>query len=228
MRHMFLAMLAVILVGCAAVPSSTSNFTLQPIDMTDELEELSFRASLELYVIEHQYDIERMLANISLELPDFVRVATAEDRKAIQCLAKNIYWESKHEPVRGKKAVAQVTLNRTEDPRFPSDICGVVYQRDKVKSRGRMRTICQFSWTCMSVKNKSPNNEEEWADALAVAQKYVLDGYNIPELEEALFYHADYVRPRWAKKMVKIEKIGAHIFYREKQKENTIYLASNT
>lgn len=227
MRHMFLAMLAVILVGCAAVPSSTSQFTLQPIDHSDALEELSFRASLEMYVIENQYDIERMLAAVKLELPDFVREATAEDRKAIQCLAKNVYWESKHEPVRGKKAVAQVTLNRTEDPRFPDDICGVVYQRDRVKSRGRMRTICQFSWTCMSVKNKSPVNQEEWDDALAVAQKYVLDGYNIPELEEALFYHADYVRPRWAKQMIRIEKIGAHIFYRERERYNGIYLAAN-
>ncbi len=80
----------------------------------------------------------------------------------------------------------------------------------------------------MSVKNKNPINAEEWEDALQVAQKYVLDGYNIPELEEALFYHADYVRPKWAKKMIRIEKIGAHIFYRERERYNGIYLASNT
>ena len=227
MRHMFLAMLAVILVGCAAVPSSTSNLTIQPIDATEALEELSFRASVELYMIENQYDIERMLATVKLKLPDFVREATAADRKAIDCLAKNIYWESTGEPLRGKKAVAQVTLNRTEDVRFPADICGVVYERDKVKKDGRMKTICQFSWTCMKVKNKTPRHPEEWESAQEIATKFVLDGYHIPELDEALFYHADYVRPKWAKKMVKIEKIGAHIFYREKVKQNGIYLASN-
>lgn len=227
MRQLMMTMLAVILVGCASIPTSQQQFTLQPIDMTDVLEELSFRASMELYVIENQYDIERMLANVNLELPDFVRESTAEDRKAIACLAKNIYWEASNEPVRGKKAVAQVTLNRTEDGRFAPDICGVVYERDKVQVRGRIRTICQFSWTCMSVKNKTPKNDENWEDALAIAQKYVLDGYNIPELEEALFYHAAYVRPRWAKKMIRIEKIGAHIFYRERERYNGIYLASN-
>lgn len=227
MRRLMITVLAALLTGCMSF-QTVQPFELQPIDTSDVLEELSFRSQLELYVIQNEYEIERMLATIDLSLPDFVREATAEDRKAIQCLAKNVYWESKHEPVRGKKAVAQVTLNRTEDPRFPDDICGVVYQRDKVKTKGRVKTICQFSWTCMSVKNKTPVNEEEWADALHVAQKYVLDGYSLPELEEALFYHADYVRPRWARQMVKIEKIGAHIFYREKQKQTAIYLASNT
>ena len=80
----------------------------------------------------------------------------------------------------------------------------------------------------MAVKNKSPRNEEEWNEAVRIAQKFVLDSHELPELEEALFYHADYVRPRWAKQMIKIEKIGAHIFYREKEKRTEIYLASNT
>lgn len=227
MRQMFLTMLAVILVGCAAIPTSQENFKLQPIDTTEIMEELSFRAKLRMYMIDNQMEIDRMLANVRLEVPEIVRVATEEDRKAIDCLAKNIYWEASNEPLRGKKAVAQVTINRTEDERFPDDVCGVVYERDKVKIKGRVKTVCQFSWTCMKVKNKTPRHPEEWEDALQVARKYVLDGYHIPELEEALFYHADYVRPRWARQMIRIEKIGAHIFYREKQKQNTIYLASN-
>lgn len=225
MRQMLLTMLAVLIVGCSTIPSSHQ---LQPIDTTDVLEELSFRASLQMYLIENEMEIQRTLANVNLELPDFMREATAADRKAIDCLAKNIYWEASNEPVRGKKAVAQVTLNRTEDERFPNDICGVVYERDKVQVRGRLRTICQFSWTCMKVKNKTPRHPEEWEDAQTIAAKYVLDAYHLPELKDALFYHADYVRPRWAKQMIRIEKIGAHIFYREKVKQNTIYLASNS
>lgn len=225
MRQLMMTMLAVILVGCASIPTS-QQFTPQ-LDATEALEELSFRASMQLYMIENQYEIERMLANVKLELPELVRVATVEDRKAIDCLAKNIYWEASNEPLRGKKAVAQVTVNRMEDPRFESDVCGVVYERDRVKVRGRMRTICQFSWTCMTVKNKTPRHPESWEEAQRIAQKYVLDGYHIPELEEALFYHADYVKPRWARQMVRIEKIGAHIFYREKVKQNGVYLASN-
>lgn len=226
MRRLTMMILAMILVGCASIPTSTQQLSQLP-DATEALEELSFRANLELYVIENQYEIERMLSSIKLDIPDFVREATVADRKAIDCLAKNIYWESSNEPLRGKKAVAQVTLNRTQDERFPADVCGVVYERDRVKRNGRMKTICQFSWTCMAVKNKTPKHTEEWEDAKAIAVKYILDGYHIPELEEALFYHADYVRPKWARQMVKLEKIGAHIFYREKFKQNGIYLAAN-
>ena len=228
MRRLMIMMMAALLVGCASYQTA-QEISLQPIDTSEALEDLSFRASMQLYMIENQWEIERILAKAYLSLPKIVTETTAADRKAIDCLARNIYWEASNEPLRGKKAVAQVTLNRTEDQRFPSDICGVVYERDKVKKDGRMKTICQFSWTCMSVKNKTPKHAEEWDDAKQIAQKYILDGYNIPELEEALFYHADYVRPRWARKMVKLEKIGAHIFYREKviPTEKVVYLASN-
>ena len=225
MRRLTMMILAMILVGCASIPTATQQIQLP--DATEALEELSFRAKMHVYFIENEYALEQMLATMNLTIPKFVTEATAQDRKNIECLARNIYWEASNEPLRGKKAVAQVTLNRTEDVRFPADICGVVYERDKVKKDGRIKTICQFSWTCMTVKNKTPKHQEEWEEARSIAQKYVLDGYNIPELEEALFYHADYVRPRWAKQMVKLEKIGAHIFYREKVKQNGIYLAAN-
>lgn len=227
MRRLMITVLAALLTGCMSIQTA-HQFELLPVDTTDAMEELSFRAKMEWYVIENQWEIEEMLANVHLSLPTVLVEATAEDRKAIDCLAKNIYWEASNEPLRGKKAVAQVTVNRTEDGRFADDICGVVYERDRVKVKGRMKTICQFSWTCMSVKNKTPKHVEEWEEALMIAQKFVLDSHELPELDEALFYHADYVRPRWAKQMVKIEKIGAHIFYREKQKQTAIYLASNT
>ena len=29
-----------------------------------------------------------------------------------------------------------------------------------------------------------------------------------------LWYHADYVAPKWRKNLSRVEKIGAHIFYR--------------
>ena len=59
--------------------------------------------------------------------------------KQLACLTKNIYYEAASESYEGKLAVAQVTLNRANDPKFPSTICGVVYQRTL--------GTCQFSWT---------------------------------------------------------------------------------
>jgi spore germination cell wall hydrolase CwlJ-like protein len=62
-----------------------------------------------------------------------VSPVTAEMRqKQLDCLARNIYHEAGGEPFEGKVAVAQVTINRTENGAFPSDICQVVYQKNIV------------------------------------------------------------------------------------------------
>ena len=69
-----------------------------------------------------------------------------EYNKQVECLAKNIYWESASESYEGKLAVAQVTMNRVNSGKFPSDICSVVYQKTVNRES---RTVCQFSWTCL-------------------------------------------------------------------------------
>jgi spore germination cell wall hydrolase CwlJ-like protein len=220
-----LTLITMILVGCAVQPFHAT----ETPDKDMKISALSLGSQIQLYVMDNEEAIAKSLDSWGITLPKIVTEATAEDRKAIACLAKNIYWEAGGESVRGKAAVAQVTVNRAEDGRFASDICGVVYERDRVKVRGKTRTICQFSWTCMKVKNKTPKNNDAWDSAVEVAQKFVLDGTSLPELEEALFYHAAYVRPRWTRSMVRIERIGSHIFYRERVKpaEKVVYLAAN-
>jgi len=42
----------------------------------------------------------------------------------------------------------------------------------------------------------------------------LMEGFRLPSLQGALFYHADYVNPQWKK--VRVAKIGRHIFYRHK------------
>jgi spore germination cell wall hydrolase CwlJ-like protein len=131
---------------------------------------------------------------------------TKDARKQVDCLAQNIYYEAGHEPEKGKIAVALVTLNRVEDPRYPKDICSVVKQR--------VKSTCQFSWFCES--GKSIRNNEAYNEAQRIAL-YVYANYE--KLKDftngALFYHADYVNPRW-KGLEKTAVIGRHIFYREK------------
>jgi spore germination cell wall hydrolase CwlJ-like protein len=46
----------------------------------------------------------------------------------LTCLALNVYHESKNQSIIGQYAVAQVTLNRVKDERFPNNICDVVKQ----------------------------------------------------------------------------------------------------
>jgi len=135
---------------------------------------------------------------------------TKESKKQVDCLAQNIYYEAGYESRQGKEAVALVTLKRTQDPRFPKDICRLVKQKTT--------SLCQFSWFCQNVFVRNKDAYEEARD-IAV---YVYANYeNLKDITEgALYYHADYVNPRW--KLEKTTVIGRHIFYKESEKRNDV------
>lgn len=133
---------------------------------------------------------------------------TKEARKQVDCLAENIYHEAGYEPHAGKQAVALVTLNRTQDERFPQNICGVVKQ----KTQG----TCQFSWFCMPVKLK--RDSDAFKESMEVALFVYANYEKLKDITHgALYYHADYVNPRW-RNVEKTTKIGRHIFYKEKER----------
>jgi spore germination cell wall hydrolase CwlJ-like protein len=133
---------------------------------------------------------------------------TAQMRQTqLDCLARNIYHEAGYEPFEGKVAVAQVTINRAESGQFPSDICQVVYQKNIVYQK----VLCQFSWYCTAAGSQKPMNGPVYTESMEVAKKVLLEGFRLRDLNDALYYHADYVNPGWGKKP--IAKIGHHIFY---------------
>lgn len=144
-------------------------------------------------------------------LTSYKMVSIEQVERDLQCMAINIYREAGHEPFEGKVAVAQVTMNRVENPEFPKNVCDVVYQKNKVYEK----IVCQFSWYCDSTHRNRPVNREAYQDSYEVAKKVYLEGFRLPSLEDALYYHADYVSPNWYNKE-KITKIGTHIFYRNK------------
>jgi len=124
---------------------------------------------------------------------------------ALKCLTQAVYYEAGFEPIAGRRAVAQVVLNRAAHPAFPKSVCGVVYQ-------GVNRPVCQFSFTCDGSLNRRPD-PAAWKAAEAVALA-ALSGYVEAAVGYSTHYHANYVSPYWAPKLVKITQIGAHIFYR--------------
>ncbi len=132
------------------------------------------------------------------------RVKLAEEN----CLARAIYFEARSESELGQLAVAKVILNRVKDPEYPNTICGVVYQ-----GSGR-RNSCQFSFACDGLPDdvKSAN---AWSNSKAVAQKALAGNSKVAAIGTATNYHADYVKPKWAKSMKRLIKIGRHIFYEE-------------
>ena len=134
-------------------------------------------------------------------------ITAALRQQQLDCLARNIYHEAGYEPFEGKVAVAQVTINRSESGQFPSDICQVVYQKNIVYEK----VLCQFSWYCSTASLHKPMNGPVYTESMEVAKKVLLEGFRIKDLNQALYYHADYVNPNWGKKPV--VKIGHHIFY---------------
>lgn len=124
---------------------------------------------------------------------------------AQQCLTEAIYYEAGQEPLAGKRAVAQVILNRSVTAPFPRSVCGVIQQ-------GAPRPGCQFTFMCDGSRARRPN-PASWEAAREVAAA-ALSGYVDAEVGAATHYHADYVFPLWAPTMLKLVKIGRHIFYR--------------
>ena len=135
-------------------------------------------------------------------------VTAAEQTRQLDCLTRNIYWEAASEPFEGKVAVAQVTINRAESGQFPSDICKVVYQKNVVYEK----VLCQFSWYCTSAGTTKPMNGPIYTESMEVAKKVLLEGFRLPDLKNALYFHGDYINPGWHRE--KVAKIGRHIFYK--------------
>lgn len=117
------------------------------------------------------------------------------------CLAKNIFHEAGSEPTVGKYAVAQVTLNRMADRRYPDTVCSVVFQHR------------QFSWANNHSKRWTTPTGPGWEESKRIAREVLEQGKRVKGLDDALFYHATYVRPSWARTKDRVTRIGLHIFY---------------
>ena len=127
--------------------------------------------------------------------------------KQQKCLARGIYFEARGEPVRGQAAVSQVILNRVRNPHYPNSICGVVYQNRSWRNR------CQFSFACDRIRDLV-RDKQRWEVAKHVAAETTAGRIWLPQVGSSTHYHATYVRPRWARRMKRVGRIGLHIFYR--------------
>ena len=127
------------------------------------------------------------------------RADVGEVTEELYCLALNVYYEARSEPVEGKFAVAAVTLNRVRSPRFPSSICAVVWQRG------------QFSWT-HDGRPDNPYEIEAWQEALWVATA-TYEFSHPSNVGNATYYHAVYTQPAWAGSLQKVARVGRHVFY---------------
>lgn len=134
-----------------------------------------------------------------------IEIKLADLERERRCLVEGIYYEARGEHADGQRAVAEVVLNRVVSGRYPSTICGVVFQGVKTGQ-------CQFSFACTDIMDKK-RDAVAWRKAQRMAH-YVLSGKVRSSIGAATYYHATYVNPYWAPHMVEVAKIGQHVFYR--------------
>lgn len=114
------------------------------------------------------------------------------------CLAWNVYFESRSEPIAGQHAVAEVTITRAS--LSGRNLCEEVFL-DR-----------QFSWNNGDTRPVI-TNKEAWSTATTIAKHTIEAPTDFSQ--GATHYHANYIRkPKWAYKLCETVRIGRHIFYK--------------
>ena len=184
-------------------------------DRGDEMPRLFSHGSIENIVLQNETIYSVDINKYKMPHED------ATKQESIVCLAKNAYFEARNQSVLSQIAVSQVVMNRVQSPDFPNTVCGVVYEaqlskwyKEKMDKEVPIKHKCQFSWYCDG-KADIITDVQSYKIALAVAHQ-VLSKYTMHDVTDgALFYHAYYVKPRWAREKIKTVVHEDHIFYRE-------------
>ena len=143
---------------------------------------------------------------------------SASEKKQVDCLTENIFYEAAYEPEEGRIAVGLVTLNRVKSKVFPETVCEVVHQKTTFYNK----VICQFTWLCEGKNTITEKQQTLYEEARKIALYVYFNHAVIDDVTDgAIYYHADYVSPGW-KKLQKTKQIGRHIFYID-PKVNTDY-----
>ena len=173
-----------------------------------------------------QKTIQIAIPSEFIESPPVVEIDVDE----MHCLAKNIYFEARGESIKGKIAVANVTMNRVDSPKYPNTICGVVYQAKYSKwwqqHNGTLvpiRNQCQFSWYCdgkadaLYLTNSKgeiiKGNMQAWTDSLQIAEDSIRGNITDLTLGATHYFNPDLADPYWAYHYTKLTEIESHDFY---------------
>ena len=174
----------------------------------------------------------------SLALSYEIDSGESQNLDELYCMAQNVYFESRHEPMLGKIAVAHVVMNRIEDKRWPDTVCKVVKEgpvRESWKTKKDptlakedrvyypRKNRCQFSWYCdghrdmlwVTYKDGTiiPENMTAWRDSVHVALFVINDKWSMDPTDGATFYYNPHIaNPGWAGKYTETAVIGNHRF----------------
>lgn len=119
----------------------------------------------------------------------------------VVCLALNIYHEARGEEERGRLAIAQATMNRMSDERFPRTICAVLDQPG------------QFSWNHRG-KTTRLGEKEAWNSAQRLALDFFKNDDHEDLVGERKFFAAKRAHSRigWMKRARNKKIVGEHMY----------------
>jgi len=178
----------------------------------------------------------------SLAMSYEVETGVSVNEHELKCMAENIYFEGRAEPMMGKIAIGHVVMNRIEDKRFPGTICDVVHQgpvRESWKTKKDptladedriyypRKHRCQFSWWCDGQKDiiwatymngeVIESNMTAWRDSIHVALFIMNGDYAKDPTDGAVFYYNPHIaNPNWGKIYNETAMIGNHRFMKDK------------
>lgn len=138
------------------------------------------------------------------------------------CMVEAILFEAGNQSLAGKYAVARVIKNRVESTSFPGTVCDVVHEGpvykwwlEKYNKRVPIKHRCQFSYYCDGLSDNIEKFYGSTAYKEALLATEIVMGTEVFDFTEgALYYHADYVNPKWSNYLKRIVQIGNHIFYK--------------
>lgn len=117
---------------------------------------------------------------------------------SVDCLVKAMNHEAGGEGTKGQKAVGYVIINRTKSGRFPSTVCGVVFQRSQFTNIGHAKAI--------------PEKKYNTLKALALE---IISSYSkiTDPTRGSLFFHNTSIGTPW-RHVVRMVQIGSQVFYK--------------
>lgn len=122
----------------------------------------------------------------------------------VTCLALNVYFEARGEPVEGQVAVALVTLNRAR--LSGCEVCDVVF------AHKQMSWVHELGYEKRVPRSITQTRSWERSREVALASMYMQDFTS-----GATHFHTTEVRPFWRYdvNMHFVGEWGRHIFYRQ-------------
>lgn len=138
-------------------------------------------------------------------------------QQELACLKANIFFEARGESSKGKAAIAKVTLNRVKSKKYPSSVCSVMVQPKQFSYTH------QLPWSKIQrvmqgdLRGFNSLDKAAYLESKKIAEKGLKMRLNVLP-DSVLYYHANYVKPKWARKMQVVSRIGKHIFLKEMKK----------